>query len=93
MKKKQTPFEEYYNVKLKKDTLTNEEFNKMIIDYFLGFNYYIIDPVSGEQANRIILEDIMKRFPQNYFRKKNDKIWLDRYKSESFQRELERNEK
>lgn len=33
-----------------------------ITEYILGKNYYIVDPLSQDQANAIILEDIKKKY-------------------------------
>lgn len=40
-------------------SMTDEEFIKLMIDYFLGENYYITDPISHQQANVIIAREII----------------------------------
>lgn len=40
-------------------SMTDEEFIKLMIEYFLGKNYYITDPISHGQANVIIAREII----------------------------------
>lgn len=40
-------------------SMTDEEFQRIIIEYFLGENYYITDPISHQQANVIIAREII----------------------------------
>ena len=40
-------------------SMSDEEFQRIIIDYFLGENYYIVDPISHGQANVIIAREII----------------------------------
>ena len=40
-------------------SMTDEEFQRIIIEYFLGENYYIADPISHGQANVIIVRKII----------------------------------
>ena len=88
-KNKVSPFNEYYKAYLDKDTLTDHEFRELVTNYLLGMNYYIVDPVNGVQANRIILDDIIHKFPQSKRIQKNDTIWLNDYKERLLQREKE----
>lgn len=44
------------------DTLTAQEALHVLKDELLGEDYYIVDPVGVEQANRIIVEDILKKY-------------------------------
>lgn len=39
--------------------ITDEEFQHFLVKYLLGDNWYISDPVGREQANQIILEEIL----------------------------------
>lgn len=93
MKEKITPFEEYYKVKLEKDVLTDYEFANMIKDWLLGFSWYIVDPVGNAQGNRIILDEIMKTFPQKKSKIKEDKWWLDDLKAHRLQAEMRERDK
>lgn len=54
--------------------MTHEEFNNKVIDHLLGKNFYIADPVSGEQANDIIYEYVIKNYP------KYDKSPIEKYR-------------
>lgn len=40
-----------------------------LCEHFLGADWYISDPVTNEQANAIILEEIMERFPSGRLRR------------------------
>ena len=71
-----TAFVHYYIPLLKKDTLTDQEFRRLVTDWLLGMNYYIVDPVSGPQGSRIILDEIMKRFPKSKAMDKADKEYI-----------------
>ena len=73
VKKGKSAFESYYRRFLEKDTLTDAEFRRLVIDWLLGMDYYIVDPVSGPQANRIILDEIMRYFPKSCTQDTRDK--------------------
>lgn len=92
MKKKITPFEEYYKVKLEKDVFTDHELVNMLRDWFLGFSWYIVDPVSHSQANRVVLDEIMRDYPQKKSKIKGDKYWLDDLKANHLQAEMKEKE-
>ena len=69
----------YYRNLLERDTLTDAEFRNVITDWLLGMDYYIVDPVSPSQANKIILEEIMHKYPKTRSANKKDKnhiLWL-----------------
>lgn len=55
--------------------ITDEEFKHFLIKYLLGDNYYISDPVGPEQANQIILEEILSLYSKDFKKelKKNRK--------------------
>lgn len=42
-------------------SMSDEEFRKLIIDYFLGDDYYIADPISHGQANVIVVYEIISK--------------------------------
>lgn len=42
------------------ETLTADEALQLLCDELLGDDYYIADPVGGEQANAIIVRDILR---------------------------------
>lgn len=78
LKKGESAIEHYYMQYLSKETLTDKEFNMIVIDWLLGMNFYIADSVSGPQGNRIILDEIMKKFPKSKSENNNDKEWIYR---------------
>lgn len=55
--------------------LSDEEFKHFLIKYLLGDGYYIADPVGPEQANQIILEEILSHYSKEFQKelKKNRK--------------------
>lgn len=69
-------FEHYYHRYLQKDTLTAEEFASLVKDWLLGMGWYIVDSVSGQQAYRIILQEIMSQFPKKWSDNERDKEWI-----------------
>lgn len=48
------------------NTLSAQEAVDCLCDYFLGEDWYITDPVSNEQANLIIVEEIKNNVPSKY---------------------------
>jgi hypothetical protein len=44
------------------NTLTADEALDILTRVLLGDDYYIVDPVGGEQANAIIVRDILSRY-------------------------------
>lgn len=44
-------------------TMTAEEALNVLTNHFLGSNYYIVDPVHATQANVIIVEEIISKYP------------------------------
>lgn len=46
-----------------------------LMDYILGEDYYIVDPVSGKQANSIIVTDIIE-YCENKDRKIREIGWM-----------------
>lgn len=46
--------------------MTKEEGFDLLCDYFLGDNYYIADPVSQNQANAIMTDDIIRFYESKY---------------------------
>lgn len=51
------------------DILEPQDFVHKICVHFLGPNWYIVDPVGQKQANKIILDTIIKRYPSGKFRR------------------------
>jgi hypothetical protein len=53
-----------------KDTLTTEEALRILTRELLGRPYYIADPVCTDQANSIIVRDILRNYkPKRWARK------------------------
>lgn len=52
------------------DALTAEEALDILARVLLGDDYYIVDPVGSEQANAIIVRDILSRY-----QRKRNKFW------------------
>lgn len=44
-------------------TMTADEALSVLQKHFLGSDYYIVDPVHATQANAIIVEDIISKYP------------------------------
>lgn len=53
--------------------ITDSEFRMFIIDYLLGSDWYVVDPLSQKQVNEIALFDILNRHSKKF--KKERKIW------------------
>lgn len=53
--------------------ITDSEFRMFIIDYLLGSDWYVVDPLSQKQINEIALFDILNRYSKKF--KKERKIW------------------
>ena len=67
--------------------MTAQDALNKLVDHLLGRGWYIADPVGGEQANEIIVEEICKRYsavdedPVDRYRKRVKKcIWCEHYK-------------
>ena len=52
------------------NTLTAEEALDILCRELLGEDYYIADPVGGEQANAIIVRDILSQY-----QRKRSRFW------------------
>ena len=53
--------------------ITDSEFRMFIIDYLLGSDWYVVDPLSQNQVNEIALFDILNKYSKKF--KKERKIW------------------
>ena len=70
-----------YKYKTRKDKdnifgvgLTDAEFREFIIDYLLGKDWYVADPLSQTQINEIVLYEILERYSKQY--RKEHRKWL-----------------
>lgn len=67
----------------KKIGLTDAEFRSIIIDYLLGEDWYVADPVPHVEANEIALHQILERYSKKYRKQKRlyaklDQKWLNK---------------
>ena len=67
-----------YNNREDKDNLfgvgvTDAEFRQFIIDYLLGSDWYVVDPLSQAQVNEIALNDILNKYSKRY--RTERKLW------------------
>ena len=62
--------------------LTDTEFRKFIIDYLLGKDWYVVDPLSMAQINEVALYAILEKYSERYRKEKREEIkeWNRRVK-------------
>ena len=53
--------------------ITDSEFRQFIIDYLLGKDWYVVDPLGQTQINEIALYEILEKYSKKY--RKEHKIW------------------
>ena len=77
-----------YNNREDKDNIfgvgvTDAEFRQFIIDYLLGSDWYVVDPLSQAQVNEIALNDILNKYSKKY--RTERKLWkkFERFKERS----------
>ena len=46
--------------------VSDEEFREIIIDYFLGEDWYVVDPIGQTQVNEIALYKILEKYSKRY---------------------------
>lgn len=70
---------EYMNAKYRERTdkdnifgvgITDAEFRRFIIDYLLGENWYVVDPLGPTQINEIALYEILEKYSKRYRKEK-----------------------
>lgn len=54
--------------------LTDAEFREFIIDYLLGEDWYVVDPLAQTQVNEIALYEILEKYSKRY--RKEHRKWL-----------------
>lgn len=64
-------FKEKYNQREDKEDISrigisDADFRQFIIDYLLGDNWYVVDPVTQEQVNEIALHEILSMYSKRY---------------------------
>ena len=67
-----------YNNREDKDNIfgvgvTDAEFRHFIIDYLLGSDWYVVDPLGQTQVNEIALSDILNKYSKRY--RTERKLW------------------
>lgn len=50
--------------------ISDAEFRTFIIDYILGEDWYVVDPISQTQINEIALHEILERCSKRYRRER-----------------------
>lgn len=68
-----------YNNREDKDNIfgvgvTDAEFRQFIIDYLLGSDWYVVDPLGQTQVNEIALNDILNKYSKRY--RTERKLWM-----------------
>lgn len=53
--------------------MSDKEALRELIDYILGKDWYVVDPISNEQVNAIAVEEIKRKFDLPTNRKIKDK--------------------
>lgn len=61
--------------------ISDSEFRKEIIDYLLGKDWYVADPISQNQINAIALYEIQLKYKKNDKLKKAFKAFFDELRS------------
>lgn len=46
--------------------ITDAEFRKFAIDYLLGENWYVVDPLGQTQVNEIALAEILSKYSKRF---------------------------
>lgn len=52
--------------------ITDTEFRKFAIEYLLGPNWYVADPIGNDQINEIALYEILEKFSSRYRKEKKE---------------------
>lgn len=60
--------------------ITDSEFRQFMIDYLLGEDWYVVDPLGQTQINEIALYTILNKYSKQY--KKEHKSWIKKICSE-----------
>jgi hypothetical protein len=46
--------------------ISDAEFRSFIIDYLLGKDWYVVDPLGRDQINEIALHEILEKYSKRY---------------------------
>ena len=52
--------------------ITDKEFVNFIIEYLLGENWYVADPLGHNQVNQIALEEILDKYSKKFRKELSD---------------------
>ena len=54
--------------------ITDAEFRKFAIDYLLGEDWYVVDPLGRTQINEIALYEILEKYSKRYRKERNKNL-------------------
>lgn len=54
--------------------IEDSEFRRFMIDYLLGKDWYVVDPLGQTQINEIALREILNKYSKQY--RKEHKKWI-----------------
>lgn len=46
--------------------ISDAEFRAFIIDYLLGENWYVVDPIGRDQINELAMYEILEKYSKRY---------------------------
>ena len=46
--------------------ISDAEFRRFVIDYLLGEDWYVVDPIGQTQVNEIALHEILEKYSRRY---------------------------
>lgn len=55
--------------------ITDAEFRQFAIDYLLGEDWYVVDPLGQTQINEIALEQILTKYSRRYKKETRGRRW------------------
>jgi len=50
--------------------ISDKEFRQFMIDYLLGEDWYVVDPIGQSQINEIALYEILEKYSKRYRKEK-----------------------
>lgn len=53
--------------------ISDTEFRQFIIDYLLGEDWYIVEPIGQTQINEIALYEILEKYSKRYRKERKDR--------------------
>ena len=55
--------------------VSDAEFRTFIIDYLLGEDWYVVDPLGQTQINEIALYKILEKYSKQYRKERKNRKW------------------